>query len=192
MGSAEAIEESLMKLNNEKIKVKIINKGLGNIAEGDIKRAEDSSAQIIGFNVRVQPQTESLLREKKIQVNLFSIIYDLIKYVKAEMQALVKSETVREELGRLKVLAIFRSENNAQVVGGKVLEGHLANNSLIEIIRDKNIIERGKLTRLQSGKQDVERVDKDQECGIKYEGKPQIAVGDILQIYKETEVINKI
>lgn len=192
LGSAEAIEESLMKLNNNKVRVKILHKGLGNIGEGDIKRAEDSNAQVIGFNVKVQPQTENLLREKQIKVNLYSIIYDLIKDIKAQMQELVKADLVRKDLGRLKVLAVFRTENSFQILGGKVLDGKIENDTLVEVVRDKTIVDNGKLVRLQSGKQNVKTVEQDQECGLQYEGHPVVAVGDILNVYTEEEVINKI
>ncbi|HNX10561.1 MAG TPA: translation initiation factor IF-2 [bacterium] len=192
LGSAEAIEESLLKLNTEKIKVKIIARGLGNINEGDVKRAEDSSAEILGFNVRLQPNAEPLIREKGVKVNLYNIIYDLIKYVKGEMQTLVRPDIVRHDLGRLKVLAIFRSESSQQVVGGKVLDGFVENDTLVEVTRGKEIVTTGKLVKLQSGKQDVNRVEINQECGIKYEGKPLIQEGDILNIYREEEVVSKI
>ena len=192
LGSAEAIEESLMKLNNEKVKVKIINKGLGYITEGDVKRAEDSNAKILGFNVRMAPAIETLVREKQVTVKLFSIIYDLIRYIKEEMQLLVKPEINRVELGRLKVLAVFRTENNSQIVGGKVLDGEIKNNSLIDVKRGDDFIVSGKLTRLQSGKQDVDTVSKDQEAGLKYEGKPVVVVDDILVVYREERVIDKI
>jgi len=191
LGSAEAIEESLLKLNNEKVKVKIISKGLGYITEGDIKRAEDSEAQILGFNVRMSPAVETLVREKQVAVKIFSIIYDLIRYIKEEMQLLVKPEINRIDLGRLKVLAIFRTENNSQIVGGKVLDGIIKNNSFIDIKREDNYIASGRLTRLQSGKQDVEEVEKDQEAGLKYEGNPIIQIGDILQVYQEERVVDK-
>jgi len=192
LGSAEAIEESLMKLNNEKVKVKVISKGLGYITEGDIKRAEDSGATVLGFNVCMSPAIEILVRERQVTVKLFSIIYDLIKYAKEEMQFLVKPEINRVDLGRLKVLAVFRTENDSQIVGGKVLDGELQNNALIEVKRGDDFIVSGKLARLQSGKQDVNMVEKDQEAGIKFEGKPLIEVGDILVVYKEERVVNKI
>ncbi len=192
LGTAEAVEESLMKLNNEKVKVCVINKGLGYITEGDVKRAEDSGAVILGFNVKMSPAIETLIRERQVTVKIFSIIYDLIRYVKEEMQLLVKPEINRIELGRLKVLAVFRTETGSQIVGGKVLDGELQNNSLIDVKRGTDFIVSGKLTRLQSGKQDVDRVEKDQEAGIKYEGKPIIVVDDILVVYKEEKIINKI
>ncbi|MDD3711486.1 MAG: translation initiation factor IF-2 [Patescibacteria group bacterium] len=187
LGSAEAIEESLMKINTKKIKVKIIHKGLGNIGEGDVKRAEDSNAQIVGFNVKLQPQTEDLVREKGIKINIFSIIYDLIKYVKAEMKSVYKPEIIRKDLGKLKVMAIFRTENDSQIIGGRVIEGSVENNSLLEIWREDNFIDKGKIEKLQSGKQDVPVVENGQECGVKYIGHPVVAVGDVLYFYKEEE-----
>lgn len=192
LGSAEAIEESLLKLNGEKVKVKIIAKGLGYITEGDVKRAEDSGAKILGFNVRMSPAIENLVREKQVTVKVFNIIYDLIKFVQDEMQLLAKPEINRVDLGRLKVLAIFRTENDSQIVGGKVLDGELRNTSLIEVYRGDNFIVGGKLTRLQSGKQDVNMVEKDQEAGLRFEGKPFIEVGDILVNYIEERIVGKI
>lgn len=192
LGSAEAIEESLLKLNNEKVKTRVISKGLGYITEGDVKRAEDSGAKILGFNVRMSPAIETLVREKQVTVKIYSVIYDLIKFVKDEMQLLVKPEINRIELGRLKVLAVFRTENNSQIVGGKVLDGVIKNNSLIDVKRGDDYIVSGRLTRLQAGKQDVEEVTKDIEAGLKYEGKPVVVVGDILQVYREERVIDKI
>jgi translation initiation factor IF-2 len=192
LGSAEAIEESLLKLNGEKVKVKIISKGLGYITEGDVKRAEDSGAKILGFNVRMSPAIENLVREKQVTVKVYTIIYDLIKYVKDEMQLLAKPEINRVDLGRLKVLAIFRTENDSQIVGGKVLDGELRNSSMIEVYRGDNFIVAGKLTRLQSGKQDVNMVEKDQEAGMRYEGKPLIEVGDILVNYMEERIVGTI
>ena len=166
LGTAEAIEESLMKINTKKIKVKIIHKGLGNIGEGDVKRAEDSQAQILGFNVKVSAQVEDLLREKNIKVNTFSVIYDLIEYVRSEMKNIYQPEIVRKDLGKLEVLAIFRTENKSQIVGGKVLEGEIENNAMVEIWRHEAFVDKGKISKLQSGKQDVNSVEQGKECGL--------------------------
>ncbi len=192
LGSAEAVEESLEKINNEKIRVDIINKGLGNITEGDIEKAEAADAQILGFNIKIQPQIENLIREKNIKVNIFNIIYDLIKYIREEMQQSIEPEIKRLDTGKLKVMVIFRTESNSQIIGGKVIEGKVEINNLIEVIRDKEIIEKGKLIKLQSGKQDVNFIDENMEGGLQYEGKPIIKEGDILQFYKEEKTIEKI
>ncbi len=192
LGSAEAIEESLMKLNTEKVKVKVLSKGLGYITEGDVKRAEDSGAQILGFNVKIPPVVETQIREKQITVKSFSVIYDLIKYAKEEMQLLVKPEINRIDLGSLKVLAVFRTENDSQIVGGKVVDGLIKNDSFVEVMRDDNFITLGKITQLQSAKQDVKEVEKGEECGIKFEGKPLIEEDDILRFYQEEQIITKL
>ena len=192
LGSAEAVEESLMKANRQKVKVKIISKGLGNISEGDIKRAEDNGAQILGFNVKIQPAAESMIRERGVKIKLFSIIYDLIEYAKEEMQLLIKPEIKRTELGELNVLAIFRSESSFQVIGGKVTTGMIENGCEAELVRNNRIINKGKIVSLQAGKQEVKEVSTGQECGMKYEGKPLVEVGDLLALYKEEKIIDKI
>jgi translation initiation factor IF-2 len=187
LGSAEAIEESLVKLNTDEVKVKILIKGLGNIIEGDIARAENSNAEIIGFNVKITPQIESVIREKGIKVHTFNIIYDLIEYIEGEMKKLVVPKFQRVDIGRLKVLKIFRTENKSQIIGGKVLDGIAKNNVRAEIMRNKAMVAQGKIVKLQAGKMDVPSVDKDQECGLQYEGKPVIQEGDILQFFEEKE-----
>ncbi|MDD5032450.1 MAG: translation initiation factor IF-2 [Patescibacteria group bacterium] len=192
LGSAEAIEESLAKISGENIKVKIISKGLGNITEGDVKKAEDSGAQIIGFNVKIPPTIENLIREKEIKVNVFKIIYDLLDYVKEEMEKLVEPEIKRVDLGRLKVLAVFRTDPGNQIVGGKVMFGRIEAGSLVEVMQGNEVIGKGKVVRLQLNKKNIDSAQEGEECGLQYEGKPIIKEGDILQFYKTEEVKEKI
>ncbi|MDD5071662.1 MAG: translation initiation factor IF-2 [Patescibacteria group bacterium] len=192
LGSAEAIEESLAKISGENIKVKIISKGLGNITEGDVKKAEDSGAQIIGFNVKIAPSIENLIREKEIKAKIFKIIYDLTDYIKEEMEKLVEPEIRRVDLGRLKVLAIFRTDSNGQIVGGKVLSGRIEADSLAEVVSGDEIVGKGRVTRLQLNKKNIDSAEENQECGLQYEGKSTIKEGDILQFYKTEEVKEKI
>lgn len=192
LGSAEAIEESLVKLNTDEVKVKILIKGLGNIIEGDIARAENSNAEIIGFNVKISPQIENAIREKGVRVRTFNVIYDLIEYISGEMEKLIVPKFQRVEIGRVKVLKIFRTENKSQIIGGKVLDGIAKNKVNVEILRDKILVTRGKITQLQSGKMDVPSVDQDQECGLQYEGKPVIQEGDIVQFFEDKEITAKL
>jgi translation initiation factor IF-2 len=187
-----AIEESLMKINTEKVKVKIIHKGLGNVTEGDIKRAEDAGAQLICFNAKMLPAVENLARSKDIVVKSFSIIYDLIKYVKDEMQKLVPVEISRVDLGKLKVLAIFRTEKKNQIIGGKVVSGSPENNAIVNVWRGEEFVTTGVVSSLQSAKQEVKFVEEGEECGLKFEGEPLIQEGDILEFYREDKKIDKI
>lgn len=191
-GSAEAIEESLEKIATEYVGVNILHKGLGNITEGDIEKAEGSGAQILGFNVKVPPQTENTIREKEVIVKTFNIIYDLIEYVKEEMQKIVEVEIVRNDLGKLKVLGVFRTEKTNQIIGGKILEGKVEIDSKVEVFRDKEYVTSGVISRLQSGKQNVNEVGENEECGMQFEGDPVIEEGDILEFYKEEEIIKKL
>jgi translation initiation factor IF-2 len=192
LGSAEAIEESLMKINTERVKVRIIHKGLGNVTEGDVKRTEDSSAQLICFNSKMSPAVENLARSKNITVKSFSIIYDLIKYVKEEMQKLVPVEITRVDLGKLKVLAIFRTEKKSQIIGGKVITGKPENEATVNVWRGEEFVATGKVTSLQSAKQEVKFVEEGEECGLKFEGDPLIQEGDILEFYKEDKKVEQI
>lgn len=184
LGSGEAIEGSLAKIETPEIKIKIVNKGLGNITEGDVTRAQASNAKLIGFNVKVTPLAAKLARETKVNIKIYKIIYDLINDLKAEVASLVELEMERVELGRMKVLAIFRTEKTSQIVGGRIIDGRVEAKASIEVKRNKETIAEGKLIKLQVAKQDVTVVETNQECGINYEGKPVIKVDDILQFHK--------
>ncbi|MBU4375181.1 translation initiation factor IF-2 [Patescibacteria group bacterium] len=188
LGSGGAIEESLAKIEIPEIKINIIKKGLGNITESDITQAEASQAQVIGFNVKSPSAVEELARSKNVIVKIYVVIYELINDIKSRIQELVEPEVKRVDLGRLKVLAIFRTEANSQIIGGKAIDKAIEDSSFIDVCRDKEVIASGKLTKLQSGKQDVKSVEADQECGIQYEGKPLIKEGDILQVWKEERI----
>ena len=192
LGSGEAIEESLAKIETAGLKINIIKRGLGNITEDNITQAEASQAQIIGFNVKATPVIENLAREKNVKIKLYNIIYELINDIKKQIQELVEPEIELVGLGELKTLAIFRTESDSQIIGGKIIKGKAEMNCLIKVTRDKQIIATGKLIKLQAGKQDVDSVETNQECGIQYQGKPIIQEGDILQFYKEEKIIKKI
>lgn len=192
LGSAEAIEESLLKINTDKVKVKIIAKGLGNVTEGDIKRAEGAQAKVLGFNVRLLPNIENLARERNIEVKIFSIIYDLIEYVKKEMQTLINPDINRISEAKIKVLAIFRTDTKEQIVGGKVISGEAKPNQKVLVWRNGEPIIEGKIENLQAGKQNVNVVPQGEECGLKFIGKPIIEENDEIEIYREEETTDKI
>lgn len=188
LGSGEAIEDSLLKLNTKKAIVKIVSKGLGNITESDIAKAEATKAKVLAFNVKIPPTVEGLVRDKQVEAKIFHIIYDLIDYCQIELNKIIKPEYIRVEIGKLKVLSIFRTEANSQIIGGKVLDGEVTEDALIEVFRNKKLITTGKLTNLQSGKQNVHSVEINKECGLKFEGKPLIEEGCILQFYKNEKI----
>ncbi len=192
LGSVEAIEGSLSKIDTQGVKIKIVAKGLGNIAEGDVERAEANRAELIGFNVKAAPAAVELARTKGVEIKLYKIIYELIGDIKAKIQDLVKPEIKRVDTAKLKVLAIFRTEKNEQIVGAKVLSGLAEPNVLVEVWRDGALLEMGKLTSLKIGQEEVDQAEPGSDCGLKFSGRPVIKPGDILQLYKEEKVYKKI
>jgi len=188
LGSAEAIAESLEKINTEEVKIKIVLKGLGNITENDIKRAEAVDGTIISFNTKTPPDIQSIARERNIEIKNYSIIYDLINDMKERIENIKDVKMEKVELGKIEVLALFRKEKNSQILGGKVIEGVIESDSQIEIFKDDEFMGDGKLIKLQAGKQDVTIVEKGEECGIQFKGLPVAEVGNIIKFFKEKEV----
>ena len=197
LGSLEALLASFEKMDYPDVGVEIVSRGLGNITEAEILQAEAVGAKVFGFNVFTAPSVEELARDKGVKVKTFNIIYDLIDEVKKGLEELLDLEIIRTELGKIEVLAIFRTEPAHMIVGGKVREGKIVFDSkigqtLVRILRKSEEVGRGALLQLQSAKSDVSEVCIGQECGIKFKGKPIIAVGDMLEIYREEKKIRKL
>lgn len=178
VGSAEAIIESLKKIQHPEVAVEVIQRGLGLVTEADVMRAEGSKATIYAFHAQVSPKAEHLARSKNLTVKSFKVIYDLLDDVKRELELLLPEQRTEREIGRLKVLAIFRNENTFQVVGGKVLSGEIQMNSQVKVMRRNETVTAGTITQLQQNKKDTRIVTEGNECGLKIEAKPLIQVGD--------------
>lgn len=197
LGSLEAIFAALEKFNYPDIEVEIMSRGLGNITDAEILQAEATGALVFGFNVLITPSAKETALEKNVKVKTFNIIYDLINEVKVELENLLEPEIVRTDLGKVQVLAIFRTEPNSMIVGGKVFDGKItftpnSGETLIKVLRDKKEIGSGILAQLQCAKSDVREVCFGQECGIKFKGKSIIAPGDILEVYREEKKFKKL
>ena len=192
LGSLEAIIASLNKMEYPEVSVNIIAKGLGNINENDIKRAESGQALLIGFRVKPTQDGANLAREKKIEIKLYDIIYKLLEEIKGQLEKLLSPEVIRTDLGRLKVLAIFRKEDNSMVLGGSVTKGKILPKAKVDVFRDKIKIAKGNIVQLQVNKVDVNEAEQGKECGIRYEGKPVILEGDILEVYQEEIKVKKL
>lgn len=185
LGSLEAIEGVLKNLPQEKVQLQILKKEVGEISESDLKLARVSRAKILGFRVKTNSQVLKMADREKIKIMTFEVIYSLIEGVREAMERLIKSKTVRIEIGKLKTLIVFKTEKNRQVIGCKVLKGEVKKGVLIEVFRNEETIGQGKLINLQVEKKDVDRVKKGKECGILYEGNVKIEERDILTVYTE-------
>jgi translation initiation factor IF-2 len=186
-GSIEAIAQVLKTLpqGEDKPVLRVLRADVGEVNDSDIKQAKSSDAKIIGFRVKTNSIAKKLSLREKITVINFDIIYELAQAVRQLLEKKVGNEIVRKDLGKLKVLAIFRTEKNSQIVGGKVIEGEIKRGSKLEVFRNEEMIGKGKITKLQQDKKDVDQIGKGRECGILYQGNIQVEEGDILNIYIE-------
>lgn len=185
LGSLEAIITSLDKIQHPKIQLNIIGKGVGPINESDVMLAESNNAIVFGFHSSPTPAAQHLIQEKNTEVKIYKIIYELLDEVKKRMEEKLKPEVNRIVVGRIKILKIFRKEKNSMIVGGRVMEGKAVFGAKIDATRKDTKIGQGTLTKLQSNKIDVNELETNKECGIQYDGKPVLEIGDMLELYKE-------
>jgi len=192
VGSQEPILESLETLQQSDLILNVVQCGLGDITEVDVERANKQEALLIGFNVDLNNQAKLLARDKKVEIKTSKIIYELLDFLKNKMNEIIEPEIKTEIIGKLQVLKIFRTEKDAQIFGGKVIEGKITPNTKLKIYRDNNLIGKAELSELQSAKQIVSEVLIDQEAGLKTTGFNQIQENDIIEIIKEEKIKRKI
>ncbi len=185
LGSLEAIIGTLEKFQTPEVGVTVVGRGLGNISDGDIERAEATGAVVFGFNVLATREAEILARDRKVELRLYKIIYEIFDDVKRRMQALMPAEVITTHLGKLQVLAVFRADKTGQIVGGRVTEGKLATGASAVLYRGTDPIGEGTIAQLQSGKTDVKEVHQGQECGLRIACKTTILANDVLDVFTE-------
>jgi len=192
LGSWEAILGTLEKFHHDEVGVVVVGKGLGFITEDDVNKAEAAGAHIIGFKVNPTPSADILIREKNLPFTRYDVIYDLFNWVKAELSQMLSQEKIINDIGKLKVLAIFRTDKNAMTVGGRVMEGKVKVGANARVIRSGLNMGNGKVVQCKIGPQDVKDAIEGTECGIRFEGKAKIEVGDIVEVYTEETKEKKI
>jgi translation initiation factor IF-2 len=185
VGSIEAIGEVLKTIPQEKIELRILKAEVGQINESDVKFAKSSNARILGFRVKADSAATILAERDKVKIMTFDVIYNFVEKIREAMEKSLTSEVVKIELGKIKILAVFMTEKKRQIVGGRVIEGEIKKGASIEVIRNDEIIGKGKLVSLQRNKKEADRVVKGDECGILYEGDAKVNPGDILLVYVE-------
>lgn len=191
-GTLEAIKQILKTIPSDEVSLDILYDGVGPITETDIQAAQTGTAAVYGFNVSPTPIASRFAESNKVTVKSYNVIYELVADVKEQMSELLDPEIKRTDLGRLKVLAVFKNLKKGIVVGGKVMNGKLIKGEFLEILREKELQGTGKLLQLQHNKQDVAEVKEGLECGITFEGKEKIFPGDTLVCYKEEKIKRKL
>ncbi len=184
VGSMEALEKEISRLNNSEISYKIISFGVGAISESDLKMANANKETIIvGFNTKLDNGARDLNETLKVTVETFDIIYKLTDWLKVIIEERRPRVESVEVTGSLKILKIFGSTKDKQVVGGKVVQGRIVNGGIVRIMRRDFEIGRGKIVELQHNKIKAKEVLEESECGVQVETKMGIAPGDILEAF---------
>ena len=187
-GSAEAVKQSLEKISNDEVKVRVISAAVGGITESDVMFAAASNAIIIGFNVRPDKSALDSAERQKVEIRTYRIIYECIEEVKAAMKGMLAPTYKENLLGHCEVRATIKVPNVGVIAGSYVLDGKVTRQSQIRIVRDGIVIMEDKISSLRRFKDDVKEVAQGYECGIGLEKCLDIREGDILEAYVMEEV----
>ncbi len=190
-GSVGALTQSLEKLKNENVKVKIIHTGVGTVTESDIMLANTSHAIIIAFNVRPSSAITSMADREKVEIRTYRVIYDVIDEVEAAMKGMLDPVFKEVVMGKIEVRNTFKVPGVGIIGGAYVLEGKVQRNAEIRLVRDGIVIHEGKISSLKRFKDDVKEVAHGYECGIGIENYNDIKEGDIIEAFKMEEIERK-
>ena len=187
-GSVEAVKQSLVKLSNEEVVVKIIHGGVGAINESDVTLASASNAIIIGFNVRPDAMAKQTAETEGVEIKLYDVIYNAIEDVEDAMKGMLDPVYEEKVIGHAEIRQIFKSSGVGMIAGSYVLDGVFQRGCKCRITREGEQIFDGNLASLKRFKDDVKEVKAGFECGLVFEGFGEIAELDQVEAYKMVEV----
>ena len=190
-GSVEAVKQSLVKLSNEEVMVKVIHGGVGAINESDVSLAMASNAIIIGFNIRIDPMAKTTADREGVDVRLYKVIYQAIEDVEAAMKGMLDPIYEEKILGHAEIRQIFKASGVGNIAGSYVLDGTMERGCKVRISREGTQIFEGDLASLKRFKDDVKEVRTGYECGLVFDGFNDLQEFDIVEAYKMVEVPRK-
>ena len=191
-GSVEALRESLLKIETEEAKVRIVASGVGGITESDANLAATSNAAVIGFNVRADATARRVIEEHGLDLRYYSIIYEVIDDVKKAISGLLSPVIKEEIIGLAEVKDVFRSSKLGAIAGCIVVEGTVRRHNPIRVLRDNVVIYEGELESLRRFKDDVGEVKAGVECGIGVKNYNDVRPGDHIEVFERTEIAREI
>ena len=187
-GSVEAVKQSLEKLSNDEVRVKVIHANVGGVTESDVTLAKVSNAIIIAFNVRPEVLAKDMAEKEEVEIKQYSVIYHAIEDIEAAMKGMLDPEFEEKVIGNAEIRQTFKVSNVGTIAGCYVTNGKVSRNAGIRIIRDNVVIHDGKLISLKRFKDDAKEVASGYECGIQIENFNDIKEGDILEVYVMEEI----
>ncbi|MBE6852538.1 MAG: translation initiation factor IF-2 [Ruminococcus sp.] len=182
-GSVEAVKQSLEKLSNEEVRVRVIHGGVGTVSEGDVMLANASNAIIIGFNVRPDPVVAESAKRDGVDIRLYRIIYDAIEEIETAMKGMLAPKYRENLMGRIEVRQVYKISNVGAIAGSYILDGKVTRACDIRVVRDGIVIAEDKIDSLRRFKDDVKEVSAGYECGIGLERFNDIKEGDIFEAF---------
>lgn len=184
-GSLTSVTDSLKLLENEELIMRIISSGVGNITENDIRLAASADAIVYGFNVQLPPTVKRLAARDKVSVRIFKVIYELLDDVRGVMEGMLAPEVVETEIGKLKVLGVFRTTRDNVICGGEVLSGKISAGLMVRVLRDKEQIAEAEVRSVQRQQAEAKEVFEGEQCGLelKTQGKLLVQEGDRLEFF---------
>ena len=191
MGSVGALEQSLEKLHNENVKVKIIHSGVGTVTESDIMLASTSNAVIIGFNIRPNAAITAMADREKVEIRTYRIIYEIIDDIQAAIKGMLDPIFKEVVMGTIQVRETFKVPGAGIIAGAYVTDGKVSRNAKVRLVRDGIVIHEGVISSLKRFKDDVKEVATGFECGIGLEKYNDIKEGDIIEAFAMVEVERK-
>ena len=187
-GSVEAVKQSLLKLSNEEVVIKIVHGGVGAINESDVTLASTSNAIIIGFNVRPDNMAKTVAETENVDMRLYRVIYQAIEDIQAAMKGMLDPVFREKIIGHAEVRQTYKVSGVGTIIGGYVLDGKIERNAKVRLLRDNIVIHEGQLASLKRFKDDVKEVATGYECGMSLEKFNDIKEGDQLEVYIMEEI----
>ncbi len=185
-GSAEALKQMLLKVNNEEAEVKVIHSGVGAITETDVQLAQVSNAIIIGFNIKAENKAAALAEHNKVEIRNYSIIYEALDDVERAIKGMQAPKYEEKVTGHAEVRMLFKISSVGTVAGCRVVDGKIVRNGSVRVLRNDKVIFEGKIASLKREKDEAKEVASGFECGIKVDGFNDILENDIIEcIVKE-------
>ena len=187
-GSAEALGQSVIKLSNDEVRVRVLHSGVGTVTETDVMLAQASHAIIVGFGVSVQTKARQIAEKEHVDIRSYSVIYDAIDDINKALKGMLEPKYEEVILGRAEVREVFRVPKIGAVAGCYVTDGKILRNGKTRVLRDGSVVHEGNIGSLKRFKDDVREVTTNFECGIGLEKFNDIKVGDIFEVFTEEEV----
>ncbi|MDX1607833.1 MAG: translation initiation factor IF-2 [Candidatus Spechtbacterales bacterium] len=186
-GTLEAIHEVLRSIRSEEFKLRVLSEGVGDITDSDVRLAANGNGFVAGFRVKQSAPAKNISELQEVPVAVFNTIYDLVEGVRELISEHLTTEVTEEIAGKFKVLKIFRTEPSRMIVGGKITEGRLRRGLPLRVVRDGEVLGKGKLNQLKSVDKAIEEATKPDEVGVLFDGNIKLQEGDVLEAIEKKE-----